>query len=36
MEYMCIRQMLTVVKGEIDSNTIILREFNISQSSMDR
>ena len=31
-----IRQTLTYVKGEIDSNTIILREFNISQSSMDR
>ena len=33
---MYIRQILTVVKGETDSNTIILREFNISHSSMVR
>ena len=32
----CIRQMLTDIKGEIDSETIILREFNTPLTSMDR
>ena len=31
-----IRQMLTVIKGEIDSNTIILGDFNTPLSPMDR
>ena len=31
-----IRQMLTAIKGEIDSNTIIVEDFNISLSSVDR
>ena len=31
-----IRQMLTAIKGEIDSKTIIAGDFNISLSSMDR
>ena len=31
-----IRQMLTVVKGEIDTNTIIVGDFNTSLSSMER
>ena len=31
-----IRQMLTAIKGEIDSNTIIVGDFNIPLSSMDR
>ena len=31
-----IRQMLTSIKGEIDSNTIIVGDFNTSLSSMDR
>ena len=31
-----IRQILTNIKGEIDSSTIILRDFNTSLSSMDR
>ena len=31
-----IRQMLTAIKGEIDSNTIIVGEFNTSLSPMDR
>ena len=31
-----IRQMLTAMKGEIDSNTIIVGDFNISLSPMDR
>ena len=30
------RQMLTDMKGEIDSNTIILGEFNTPFTSMDR
>ena len=31
-----IRQILTVIKGEIDSNTIIVGDFNTPLSSMDR
>ena len=31
-----IRQILTIIKGEIDSNTTIMRNFNIPLSSMDR
>ena len=31
-----VRQMLTVIKGEIDTNTIILRKFNTPLSPMDR
>ena len=31
-----IRQMLTAIKGEIDSNTIIVGDFHISLSPMDR
>ena len=31
-----IRQMLTVIKGEIDSNTIIVGDFNSALSPMDR
>ena len=31
-----IRQMLTAIKGELDSNTIIVREFNTPLSTMDR
>ena len=31
-----IRQMLTVIKGEIDSNTIIVGDFNAPLSPMDR
>ena len=31
-----IRQMLTAIKGEIDSNTIIVMDFNIPLSPMDR
>ena len=31
-----IRQMLTVIKGEIDSNTIIVGDFNTPLSSIDR
>ena len=31
-----IRQMLTTIKGEIDSNTIILGDFNTPLSPMDR
>ena len=31
-----IRQMLTPIKGEIDSNTIIVGDFNIPLSTMDR
>ena len=31
-----IRQMLTPIKGEIDSNTIIVGDFNTSLSPMDR
>ena len=31
-----IRQMLTAIKGEIDSNTIIVGDFNTSLSPMDR
>ena len=31
-----IRQMLTTIKGEIDSNTIIVGDFNMPLSSMDR
>ena len=31
-----INQMLTSIKGEIDSSTIIVRDFNTSLSSMDR
>ena len=32
----CIRQMLTTVKGEIDSNTIIVGDFNTPLTPMDR
>ena len=31
-----IRQMLTAIKGEIDSNTIIVGDFNTSLTPMDR
>ena len=31
-----IRQMLTTIKGEIDSNTIIVGDFNTPVSPMDR
>ena len=31
-----IRQFLTVIKGEIDSNTIIVGDFNTSLTSVDR
>ena len=31
-----IRQMLTVIKGEVDSNTIIVGDFNTPLSPMDR
>ena len=31
-----IRQMLTTIKGEIDSNTIIVGDFNTSLTPMDR
>ena len=31
-----IRQMLTAIKGEIDSNTIIVGDFNTSLTTMDR
>ena len=31
-----IRQMLTAIKGEIDSNTIIVGDFNTPLSQMDR
>ena len=31
-----IRQMLTAIKGEIDSNTIIVRNFNIPLTPVDR
>ena len=31
-----IRQMLTAIKGEINSNTIIVRDINIPLSPMDR
>ena len=31
-----VRQMLTSVKGEINSNTIIVEDFNIPLTSMDR
>ena len=31
-----IRQMLTAIKGEIDSNTVILGDFNTPLSPMDR
>ena len=32
----CIRQTLTDIKGEIDSNTIIVGDFNSPLTSMDR
>ena len=31
-----IRQMLTAIKGEINSNTIIVGDFNIPLTQMDR
>ena len=31
-----IRQILTTIRGEIDSNTMIVRGFNMPLSSMDR
>ena len=31
-----IRQMLTAIKGEIDSNTVIVGDFNTSLTSIDR
>ena len=31
-----IRQILTTIKGEIDSNTIIVEDFNTPLTSMDR
>ena len=31
-----IRQLLTAIKGEIDSNTIIVGDFNTSLTPMDR
>ena len=30
-----VRQILTTIKGEIDTNTIIIGDFNILHSSMD-
>ena len=30
------RQLLTAIKGEIDSNTIIVRDFNTPLTAMDR
>ena len=33
-ESKCIKQTLTDMKGEIDSNTIILRDYNIPFKSM--
>ena len=35
-EHINIRQILTAIKGEIDSNTVIVGNFNIPFSSMDR
>lgn len=32
----CIRQMLTDIKGEIDSHTLIAEDFNTLLTSMDR
>ena len=32
----CIKQILTDIKGEIDSNTIIVGDFNTPLTSMDR
>ena len=32
----CIRQMLTAIKGEIDSNTVIVEDFNTPLSPMHR
>ena len=32
----CIRQMLTAIKGEIDSNMIIVGDFNTPLAPMDR
>ena len=32
----CMKQMLTAIKGEIDSNTIIIRDFNTPLSPLDR
>ena len=32
----CIKQLLTAIKGEIDSNIIIVGEFNTSLTPMDR
>ena len=32
----CIKQILTDIKGEIDSNTIIVGDFNIPFTSVDR
>ena len=32
----CIRQMLTAVKGEIDSNTIVVGDFNTPLTPMNR
>ena len=31
-----VKQMLTIIKGEIDSNTIIVGEFNTPLTTMDR
>ena len=31
-----LKQMLTAIKGEIDSDTIIVRDFNTSLSSVDQ
>ena len=31
-----IRQMLTAIKGEIDSNTVLVGDFNTPLSTMDR
>ena len=31
-----VRQMLTAIKGEIDSNTVIVGDFNTPLTSMDR
>ena len=35
-EEQCIRQLLTAIKGEIDSNTIIVGDLNSSFTAMDR
>ena len=36
LQLLYIRQLLTAIKGEIDSNTIIVGDFNTPLSPMDR